>query len=176
MENWDNNNLPENHQLVSNVQFVTLIEGTWNRKKNDGTNEVATKWDFITTPDESGASMQISVYSSTDKEEIKLHTKYDIIVKRAVGKDGTFYGYSLKGFGVAGQPIPKKEPQSRWQKGNKLNAKAEALKSACTLLAMQGGDPLVMVVDAIKIADTFEAWLNGEYTAPEVVTEAKPKK
>lgn len=159
MENWDNSNLPENHNFFSNVQFVAITEGTWQRKKSDGTSEVSPKWDFITQADETGASMQISVYSSTDKEEIKLNTPYDIIVKRAVGKDGTFYGYSLKGFGQAGQPIPKKEPQSRWQKGQKLNTKAEALKAAVIMFTNNLSTP----DEAILIAEVFEAWLNGEY-------------
>lgn len=159
MENWDNNNLPENHQLFENIQFTTVIVGTWNRKKNDGTNEVATKWDYVTAPDESGVSFQVSCYSSTDHEEIKMNTPYDIIVKRAVGKDGTFYGYTLKGYGEAGKPIAKKEPQSRFQKGIKLNAKAEALKAAAQLFAGQS----TMPDDVLDVAEVFEAWLNGEY-------------
>lgn len=161
METWDNNNLPENHQLMQNVKFVAVTEGTWNRKKNDGTNEVAQKWDFISEADESGASVQIGVFSSTDKEELKLHIPYDVIVKRAVGKDGTFYGYTLKGFGPAGSPIPKKEPQSRWQKGQKLNAKSEALKAAATLFTnTKEPNP----DDVIMVAQVFEAYLEGTYT------------
>ena len=160
MENWDKSNLPENHQFVENVKLVAMTEGTWQRKKNDGTKEVAPKWDFVTAADESGASMQISVFSSTDKEEIKLNTAYDLIVKRSVGHDGTFYGYSLKGFALAGTPIQKKEPQSRWQKGQKLNAKAEALKAAASVFA---GTKEVIPEDVIGVAEIFEAWLNGDY-------------
>lgn len=173
MENWDNSNLPENHNFFANIEFVAITEGTWQRKKNDGTSEVSQKWDFITKADESGASMQISVYSSTDKEEIKLNTPYDIIVKRAVGKDGTFYGYTLKGFGTAGQPIPKKEPQSRWQKGQKLNAKAEALKASVVLFSGTMGE---YVEDVLMVADILEAWLNGEYKATAETTSESPTK
>lgn len=161
METWDNNNLPENHQLLPNITFVAITEGTWKRKKNDGTQEVAPKWDLISSADESGASMQVSIYSSTDKEEIKLNTPYDVIVKRAVGQDGTFYGYTLKGFGKAGEPIPKKEPQSRWQKGNKLNAKVEAIKASAVLFTGTGD---TKVDDVLMVAQLFEAWINGEYT------------
>ena len=172
MENWDNKNLPENHQLFENVQFVAVTEGTWKRKKNDGTDEIAPKWDFITKADESGASLQIAVYSSTDKEEIKLNTPLDIIVKRAVGRDGTFYGYTLKGFGEAGKPIPKKEPQSRFQKGQKLNAKAEALKAAAGYVGKfhKEANP----DEVIEVAQIFEAWLNGEYTPPSAAGIEKP--
>lgn len=151
-----------------------MSEGTWNRKKNDGTQETAPKWDFMTKADESGASLQVSVYSSTDKEELKLNTPYDLIVKRAVGKDGTFYGYSLKGFGPAGKPIPKKEPQSRWQKGQKLNAKAEALKAASQYMAsFRATDGAPQPDEVVMVAEIFEAWLNGEYQAK---TEAGNKK
>lgn len=160
MENWDNNNLPENHQLFPHIRFVAMTEGTWNRKKQDGTNEVAPKWDYITAADENGLSLQVSVYSSTDHEAVKLDTLYDIIVKRAVGKDGTFYGYSLKGFGEAGKPIPKKEPQSRFQKGLKLNAKAEALKAAAQVYS---GSKAASPDDIILVAEVFEGWLNGDY-------------
>lgn len=162
METWNSNNLPENHSLVENVRFIAMTEGTWNRKKQDGTNETVPKWDYVTSPDDNGLSLQVGVYSSTDHEAIKLDTPYDLIVKKAVGKDGTFYGYSLKGFGAAGQPIPKKEPQSRFQKGLKLNAKAEALKAAAQVFSGLGTSP----EDVILVAEVMEAWLNGEYTPP----------
>lgn len=176
MENWDNNNLPENHQLIENTEFVAVTEGTWQRKKNDGTSEVAQKWDYVTVADDSGASLQISVYSSTDKEELKLHKPYDLIVKRAVGKDGTFYGYTLKGFGEAGKPIPKKEPQSRWQKGQKLNAKVEALKASAQIFS---GTKEPNPDEVIMVAQIFEAWIDGKYeiTAPgSSETSSKSKK
>jgi len=163
---WENGNLPENHQLVSNIIFVAVTEGTWNRKKQDGTNEVAPKWDYISTADETGTSMQIGVYSSTDKEELKLNTPYDVIVKRAVGKDGTFYGYSLKGFGPAGQPIPKKEPQSRFQKGLRQSNKSYALQAAATLFAMRADDTFMAVEQVITAATTFESWLEGNLVMP----------
>ena len=172
MENWDNKNLPENHQLFENVKFVAVTEGTWKRRKNDGTDEIAPKWDFITAADDSGASLQIAVYSSTDKEEIKMNIAYDIIVKRAVGKDGTFYGYTLKGFGTAGQPIPKKEPQSRFQKGQKLNAKAEALKAAASYVGQFHKE--AQPDEVIEVAQIFEAWLNGEYAPATTSGSEKP--
>lgn len=171
METWDNNNLPENHELRSNVKFENVIKGTWNRKKQDGTSETAPKWDYITSPDDDGMSESVSVYSSTDQEALELGKTYDIIVKKAVGANGTFYGYSLKAFGEAGKPIPKKEPQSRFQKGLKLNAKAEALKAASSLF-MGNVDP-----DAcIMVAEIFEAWLNGDYKAPAETGTEKPVK
>jgi hypothetical protein len=174
MENWDNNNLPENHVLMQNIEFVAVTEGTWKRKKNDGTDEVSPKWDFISKADDSGASVQIAVYSSTDREEIKLNKVYDVIAKRAVGKDGTFYGYTLKGFGEAGKPIPKKEPQSRWQKGQKFNAKAEALKAAAILFTNTGN---AHVDDCILVAQLFEAYINGEYApVPETGIEKPDSK
>lgn len=169
METWDNNNLPENHQLLENITFVAVTESTWKRKKNDGTEEIAPKWDFISEADDSGASAQISVYSSTDKESLELKKKYDIIVKRAVGKDGTFYGYTLKGFGEAGKPIQRKEPQSRFQKGLQLNARAEAIKAAaCVFTGTE-----VLPDTLIEYAQVLEAYINNEYTKPE---EPKKKK
>lgn len=162
METWDNNNLPEAHKLFSNITFVAITEDTWRRKKQDGTEEIAPKWDLISSADENGNSLKVQIYSSTDKEEIKLNQPYDIIVKGNYSKDGsTFYGYSLKGFGSVGQPIPKKEPQSRWQKGQKLNAKAEALKAAATLcMGTDNADK------CIAVAEIFESWLNGTYESP----------
>lgn len=169
MENWNNSNLPENHQFMENIEFVAVTEGTWQRKKNDGTSEVAQKWDLISKADESGASLQVSVFSSTDKEEIKLNTPYDIIAKRAVGKDGTFYGYTLKGFAPHGQPIPKKEPQSRWNKSQKTNTKAYAIQAASVTVGQtKNPDEVIMV------AQIFNAWINDEYE-PEV-KENKDKK
>jgi hypothetical protein len=168
MENWDNNNLPENHLLLENITLVAMTEGTWNRKKNDGTQEVSPKWDYISEADDTGSSVSISVYSATDKESIQLHHAYDLIVKKAIGKEGTFYGYSLKGFGDAGKPIPKKEPSSRWQKGQKLNERAEALKSAVVLFTnAKEVDPDAV----IEVAEIFESYLNGSYKA--VATQAK---
>lgn len=170
METWDNSNLPENHELRSNVRFVNMIKGTWNRKKQDGTQETAPKWDYITAPDNDGLSESISVYSSTDQEAIEINKSYDIIVKKAVGANGTFYGYSLKAFGEVGKPIPKKEPQSRFQKGMKLSTKAEALKAAVVLFT-NSKEP--SPDDVVMVAEVFEAWLNGEYKA---VAESQPKK
>lgn len=172
MDNWDNNNLPENHQLMENVTFVAVTEGTWQRTKNDGSKEVAPKWDFISSADDTGSSVQVGVFSATDKEEIKLNTPYDLIVKKAIGKDGTFYGYSLKGYGPAGQPIPKKEPTSRWQKGQKQNTKAEALKAAAI---HYGGQNKIDPDGVILLAEIFEAWLNGEYKTPEEILEEANK-
>lgn len=171
MENWDNTNLPENHEFMPNVEFTAVINGTWKRKKNDGTEEVAQKWDYISKADETGASLQVGVYSATDHEEVKMNTPYDIIVKRAVGKDGTFYGYTLKGFGLAGKPIPKKEPTSRFQKGLKLNAKAEALKASVVLFTGTGGNN---VSDVLDVAEVFEAYINGEYKAETKTANENP--
>ena len=170
METWNNNNLPENHQFFASVEFVAVTEGTWNRKKNDGSQEVAPKWSYITAETENVPSFQVDVYSSTDKEELKLHKSYDIIAKRAVGKDGTFYGWSLKGYGEAGKPIPKKEPQSRFQKGQALNAKAEALKVAASLFKQsESPDPDAVIM----VAEVFEGFIKGEYkTAAKGAKEA----
>lgn len=170
METWDEKNLPENHQFFKNIIFIALTEGTWNRKKQDGTKEVAVKWDLISMPDETGTSLTISVFSSTDKEELLLNTPYDVIAKRAVGADGTFYGYSLKGFALTGTPINKKEPQSRWQKGQKLNTKALAIQAAATVLQGSGAFP----ENVIDYAEIFDAWINGEYKP--AVEEPKTKK
>ena len=170
MENWDNNNLPENHELISNIQFLAMIEDTWKRKKNDGTTEVTPKWNFISAADNNGKSTEVQVYSSTDKEELKLQTPYDIIVKRAVGSDGTFYGYSLKGFAPTGQPIPRKEPQSRFQKGLKMSNKAIALQAAATAYKVTSPDEL------IDFAEVLVAWLDGEYKTPEKEEKPKTKK
>lgn len=175
-DTWNKDNLPENHQFMANISFMAMTEGTWQRKDRDGNNEVAPKWDFISAADENGASVQVGVFSSTDKEEIKLNTAYDIIVKRAVGKDGTFYGYSLKGFAPAGTPINKKDPQSRFQKGLKLNAKAEAIKAAAQVLAGSGITP----DELIEYAQVLEAYINDEYPKPAAPGSkedtAKPKK
>lgn len=163
METWNNDNLPENHELIKNVQFIGVTENTWKRKNNDGKEEIAPKWDYMTSPDEQGFNMAISVYSSTDKEAIEMNKPYDLIVKRAIGKDGQFYGHSLKGFGEAGKPIPKKEPQSRWQKGQKLNAKAEALKATATIFQ---GKAVESPDEIISYAEILEAWIDGRYSVP----------
>lgn len=159
-ESWDINNLPENHVLFTNVTFITKIDGTWNRKKQDGTNETAQKWDYITQETEEAPSMQISVYSATDHESLKLNVAYDIIAKKSIGKNGEFYGYTLKGFGETGKPILKKESQSRFQKSAKATNKQIALQSACTLLSGKTESP----DDALMIAEVMLAWLNDEYT------------
>ena len=168
METWNEDNIPENHVIIKKVKFVTFIEGTWKRKKQDGTDEIAPKWDFVSANEEEKDGISVGVYSSTDKEELKINTEYDILAKKAIGKDGTFYGYSLKGFGPSGHPIPKKEQQSRWQKTQKLNNKAEALKTAIILFT---GKEKTIPEDVIMIAEIFEAWLNGEYKPTE-----EPKK
>lgn len=159
METWDNNNLPENHQLFEKVTFVAVVEGTWNRKKQDGTNETAKKWDYITQETEEAPAMQISVYSSTDNETLQLNTLYDIICKKSVGKDGTFYGYTLKGFGESGKPIAKKEPTSRFQKTMQANNKAIALQATATIHSGSKMSP----DDIIIYAEVLEAWLKNEY-------------
>ena len=171
-DTWDTGNLPENFELLEKVEFVAMTEDTWKRKDNDGKDEVAPKWNYISKGDEAGASQEISVYSPTDKEELKLNVEYDLIVKRAVGKDGTFYGYTLKGFGEAGKPIPRKEPQSRFKKGLQLNAKAEALKAAATINAGSGKDP----DEIIMVAEIFEAYIEGKYTSGTEKPDSKTKK
>lgn len=159
METWTKDNLPENHQMMENIQFVAVTEGTWKRKKNDGTDEVVPKWNFISAADKEGASLEVQVYSATDREELKINTPYDIIVKRAVGKDGTFYGYTIKGFAPHGEPIKKKEPQSRFQKGLKLNTKAEALKAAVQVFA-PAEVPDVSAI--LEVASVFESYIDGK--------------
>lgn len=160
MSNWDNNNLPENHVFISDVKFVAVTEGTWKRKNKDGEQEIAPKWDYVTGAKEEQESLSVGVYSTTDKEEIELNKNYDLILKKAIGKDGTFYGYSLKGFGTSGEPIPKKEPQSRFQKSLKMSNKAEALKAASNIVTRS---KTPSPDEVIEIAQIFEAWLNGEY-------------
>lgn len=168
METWSKDNLPENHQMMENIQFVAVTEGTWKRKKNDGTDEVVPKWNFISAADKEGASLEVQVYSATDKEELAMNTPYDIIVKRAVGKDGTFYGYTIKGFAPHGEPIKKKEPQSRFQKGFKLNAKVEGLKAAVQVFAPSE----VPDVNAIiEVATAFENYIDGKDTATSVIAK-----
>jgi hypothetical protein len=163
-EQWSKENLPENHELRENVKFAMVTEDTWKRKKNDGTEEVVPKWDFITEPID-GLSEKIQVYSATDKEEIKINTPYDLIVKKNVGKDGTVYGFGLKGFALHGQPIPRKEPLSRWQKGQTLNTKAEALKASAQYCASIHKE--LKPDEVIEIADVFESYIKGEYKTPE---------
>ena len=160
METWTKDNLPENHTLVENIAFVAITESTWNRKKNDGTNEVAPKWDFITEGSEENPSFAVQVYSATDKEQLVTGKKYDLIIKKNVGKDGTVYGFGLKGFAEHGQPIPKKEPRSRFEKTNKLNTKAEAIKAAvCLFKPSDKPDPDAV----IEVAVILESWISGEY-------------
>jgi len=160
-DTWDASNLPENHELLENIEFVAMTESTWKRKDKDGNDEVAPKWNYISKADESGASNEVSVYSATDRENLELNKPYDLIVKRAVGKDGTFYGHTLKGFGEAGKPIPRKEPQSRFQKGQRLNAKAEALKVAAQIHQGSGKNPDEIVMEA----EIYEAFIEGKYTS-----------
>lgn len=168
-ETWNNENLPENHILVKNRAFVAMTEGTWNRKKNDGTTETAPKWDYVTEPDENG-SLQVGVFSSTDKEAIELNKQYDLILKKAVGKDGTFFGYSLKGFGPTGEPIIKKEPQSRFQKGQKLNARAEAIKASAQV--HQGTK--ILPDELIEYAEILQAFIEGNYPQKTASGSEKP--
>ncbi len=157
METWNNDNLPENHKLMQNVQFTNVTKGTWNRKKQDGTNETATKWNYITKADEHGFSEEISVYSATDQEQIELNKAYDVIVKAAIGKDGTMYGYSLKGFGEAGKPIAKKVPSSRFEKSIRQNNRAVAVQAAATIYT--GSSEVDAVITA---AEAILTWLDDK--------------
>jgi hypothetical protein len=148
MAEWDVKNLPEQHELISNVSFVTKTKDSW--KTKDGT--MRDKWGLITQETDDSPSFVIETFSSTDNETIENNTPYDVIVKK------TQYGMSLKGYAKHGEPIPIKESTSRFNKSLEKNDKHVALQCA-SAFAKSGASP----DDVILVAEVLESWLKNEY-------------
>lgn len=148
MADWDIKNLPEAHELIENVTFITKTKDSW--KTKDGT--MRDKWGLVTQETDGSPSFVIETFSSTDNESIENNVAYDVIVKKSQ------YGMSLKGYAKHGEAIPIKESTSRFNKQLQKNDKTTALECA-SRFAKLGSTP----DEVILVAEVLEAWLKGEY-------------
>ena len=172
-ETLTKDNLPENHELWDNIKLVTATEDSWKPKDSD---EVRQKWVYSTEPDaETGFGNQLQVFSSTDKDNLKLNEPLDIVVKKSIGKDGKFYGYTLVAFAPHGQEIKKKESQSRFQKSQRASNRAIALEAASRVYTGCAGAIDDPITNILVIADQYLSWLDGSLDVKDL-TDSSVKK